>query len=180
MGVGKSTVGPILARFLNFEFVDLDVRIQNRIGMTVPEIFSKKGETFFRDLETQELGQISAGTIPIVIALGGGTLLRAENRERVRDSGVLIYLRASLDVLQKRVRNSDRPLLVGSGKSAERAFANKVESDFQTSNLQILFDARKPFYEEASFWIESEGSPEEVARAILSRLLLNEYSRKDF
>lgn len=110
MTCGKSTVGPILANTLGWAFYDLDDVIEEKEGKSVVEIFKTEGEEYFRNLEKKTL--LNFGTEKkIVIALGGGTISNEENFMIVKNSGVLIYLKASTNMIYNRIKNKiDRPL----------------------------------------------------------------------
>jgi 3-dehydroquinate synthase len=113
-GTGKTTIGETLARNLKLAFVDLDRLIETSAGLSIPEIMEQKGESAFRDLETAELENI-INEKESVIALGGGALLREENRLLAENNGKVILLMGDLKTLLDRL-NSDsnkRPLLAG-------------------------------------------------------------------
>jgi shikimate kinase len=110
MGVGKTTIGRILARQLDYEFFDTDEFIEKATGQTVSTIFAESGEAIFRQLETSTLSQICARTQK-VIATGGGIVLKPENWSYLKH-GVIIWIDVPVDQLQRRLRNdSTRPLL---------------------------------------------------------------------
>ncbi|MEA3020192.1 MAG: shikimate kinase [Actinomycetota bacterium] len=112
MGAGKTTLGRRLARDLGRAFFDSDQQVEARTGRTVREIFETDGEPAFRALESDVLAEALASTSPAVIAAAGGTVLSETNRERMRDAGTVIWLRADPSVLASRVRNgAHRPLL---------------------------------------------------------------------
>lgn len=103
MAAGKSTVGARLAGALRVPFVDLDAALERAAGRTVAEIFEALGEAAFRDLEAAMLTEVLAGP-PSVLAVGGGAMLRASNREAVRRiGGLLVTLDVSPDVARTRV-----------------------------------------------------------------------------
>lgn len=111
MGAGKTTVGRCLAKILDREFVDLDAEIEARCGANIRWIFDVEGEQGFRERETALLREITdrAG---LVVATGGGIVLRSENRELLRKSGQVIYLAVPPRELYERTRNDlHRPLL---------------------------------------------------------------------
>jgi len=112
MGSGKSTTGKRLASQLKWSFVDLDEKIESMEGMNIPAIFSLKGESFFRKLESEALRELQSES-RIVISTGGGTPCFGDNMEFMLESGLTIYLRMTPSGLKRRlVRSSEgRPLL---------------------------------------------------------------------
>lgn len=112
MGAGKTTIGRRLARKLSRPFIDSDQQVEIRTGRTVREIFEAEGEPAFRVLETEALEEALATPSPSVIAAAGGTVLSDVNRERMREAGTVVWLRADPDALARRVRAGvHRPLL---------------------------------------------------------------------
>ena len=113
-GTGKSTIGKLLADNLKLPFIDLDEQIEKNAGMSIPQIMEMQGEPAFRDLETAALKKL-AGEKENVVALGGGALLREENRTFAEANGKVIFLIASIDTLVARLKSdsSKRPLLAG-------------------------------------------------------------------
>lgn len=157
-GTGKSTVGRILAGRVGRPFVDLDERIEAAAGMTIADIFAAEGEPGFRDRESAALLAASA-EMPSVIATGGGAILRAENRERLRRSGRVAWLTAPADDLWARIQADTttaarRPTLAGGG----------------LAEVTKLLAVREPLYRAvADFVAETAGlSPDAVADAILA------------
>lgn len=111
MGVGKTTIGRQLASQLGREFVDLDHAIEARCGVRVATIFDIEGEAGFRRRETALLDEYSRGQ-GLVLATGGGAVLAEDNRRMLRERGCVVYLRAGVDELYRRVaRDRNRPLL---------------------------------------------------------------------
>lgn len=111
MGAGKTAIGTELARRLHVPFTDSDAEIEAAAAMTIPEIFARDGEAFFRDRETQVLARLLGGA-PGVISTGGGAWMRVENRELIGAHGLSVWLNCDLDTLWHRVRQrSNRPLL---------------------------------------------------------------------
>lgn len=149
MGSGKSTIGPILANTLGWDFFDLDIVIQKKENNTVSKIFEEKGEDYFRKLESETLRELSSKENS-VIALGGGTITIKANIEILKKSGKTIYLRISPESAYYRLRNKrDRPVLMKNGavNLGKNEFINKIKH---------LLDSRKEFYEQADFIIDAD------------------------
>lgn len=167
MGAGKSSVGRILARRLNWAFEDLDDRIELREGRTVAEIFRHSGEAGFRRAERaalrQVLQEVQDGTSRI-IALGGGAFVQPANAARLKAAGVpIVFLDAPVEELWQRCQrqasepDAERPLLQGRERFDE------------------LYRARLRSYLKASLRVETGGrSVEEVAEQIVQTLDLEE------
>jgi shikimate kinase/3-dehydroquinate synthase len=153
MGTGKSTVARALAAMMGVAAIDLDARIEQRVGRSVREIFRERGEAEFRVIEAEEAVK-AAMEPPTVIALGGGTVTRDDTRRLLLGSGLLVTLSASPDELVRRVADGQgRPLL-------ESASAREA--------ISALLEARHAAYAECHAAIDTEGiSAEEVAREIL-------------
>ena len=111
MGVGKTTIGRMLARELRLDFVDCDHEIELRCGANIPWIFDVEGEEGFRLRETQVLEDLTQQP-GILLATGGGAVLRSENREYLKHRGIVIHLDSDVDLLVKRTsKDKKRPLL---------------------------------------------------------------------
>jgi shikimate kinase len=112
MGAGKTTVGERCAEYLERDLVDTDDLVVATAGMTVTEIFEQLGEARFRELEREAVRDVCGCPVPLVIACGGGVVVDPVNRERLRASGFVVWLRASTSTLSDRVGDgSTRPLL---------------------------------------------------------------------
>lgn len=149
-GVGKTTIGKILAANLNLPFVDLDAEIERVANATIPEIFAGEGEASFREREERALKSVRETS---VVSLGGGALLRQASRKHVSNEQV-ICLQASLAALTERLQlgADNRPL-------------------FQNNSLKKLLDTRKEHYASFNIQIDTENrSPKESAEAIQNRL----------
>jgi len=110
-GSGKSTLGRQLARRLGKTFVDADTELERKLGVTIPTIFEIEGEAVFRDREESMLAEL-ATLSNVVLATGGGVVIRPANRERLKANGTVVYLHAHPSALRERTRRSrHRPLL---------------------------------------------------------------------
>ena len=111
MGAGKTTLGRALAKRLDKRFVDADHELEARLGVTIPTIFEVEGEAGFRDREEAVIAELTMLT-GIVLSTGGGAVMRAGSRARLRESGTVLYLHARPEVLWQRLRGSrHRPML---------------------------------------------------------------------
>ena len=112
MGSGKTSVGAAAAALLDWSFIDLDSEIERALGVSIPEVFSQKGEEAFRRAELETLRSILDGRSSggVLLALGGGTLIDPEAARVVKDAGVVIYLCVDPATAWRRVAESDRPL----------------------------------------------------------------------
>ena len=111
MGAGKTAIGRSLAQKLGVPFLDCDEEIVTAANMEIPEIFSKFGETFFRDKESRVLGRLLERA-PCIVSTGGGAFIQPQNRDLIAHSATSVWLKADIDLLWSRVQGrSSRPLL---------------------------------------------------------------------
>lgn len=118
-GTGKSTVGALVAQRLGFRFVDLDTEIERQAGRSVPEIFKAEGEEAFRRYEAEALRRLGTEG-NLVVATGGGVVLRPENRRLMAETGLVVCLEARPETITRRLANlaPTRPLLTGPDPAA--------------------------------------------------------------
>jgi shikimate kinase len=148
MGAGKSSIGRRLATRLGMAFVDADAEIEQAANATIPEIFERHGEAYFRDGERRVIQRLLDGQ-PKVLATGGGAYMRPETRAAIKQAGISIWLKADRDLLLARVkrRGVGRPLLAG-GDPAEI--------------IDRLIAERYPVYAEAEIHIQSRDVAHDV------------------
>lgn len=116
MGTGKSTLGAEIARLSQLSFIDLDEEIERKEGVRIAEIFTAFGESYFRRVESELLRNLLTNhRKPIVLATGGGAVLREENRQLMRDHGFIVRTEAARDEIIRRLQHEQerRPLLMG-------------------------------------------------------------------
>ena len=144
-GAGKSTIGTILARKLNLPFVDSDHVIESNVGMSIPKIMEEQGEARLRDFETAALKQI-VNDQESIIALGGGALLRDENRAWIENHGSVILLSADVATLFERLEQDShkRPLLAGDLKSKLAAYLENRADHYASFPLNVHVDGITP------------------------------------
>lgn len=116
-GTGKSSIGALLARRLNFTFIDTDAALEVRAKCRIADLVARQGWSYFRTLERQIVAQIAAADCQVV-ATGGGTLIDEENAQILKARGVVVLLVCDLPILQRRIsRGSNRPSLTGRGSA---------------------------------------------------------------
>ncbi len=157
MAAGKSSIGRSLAKRLNRKFYDSDLEIEKRTGVNVKWIFDLEGEEGFRQRETEVLADLTAYP-NIVLATGGGSVLKSENRDFLSRQGIVIYLKVSVDCqLQRLATDNKRPLLNVPDRPAF---------------LASLWQERERLYQElAHFTVETDGcSIASVTKEIINSL----------
>jgi shikimate kinase len=141
MGAGKSSIGRRLAARLGLSFVDADTEIETAAGMTIPEIFEKHGEPYFRAGEARVIARLLDHG-PQVLATGGGAVMDQRTRDLIHIKGISIWLKADLDVLLKRTkRRGDRPLV---------------------TKMKDLLPVREPVYALADITVQSRDEPHDT------------------
>ncbi|TBX65765.1 shikimate kinase [Flavobacterium silvisoli] len=162
MGVGKTTVAQILAEKLNWEWVDLDKIIESKAQLSIPQIFEKYGEIYFRKLEHELFKEAVQSERQLIISTGGGTPCYANNHLLLNGKGIeSIYLKASIGAIFDRLKTAknNRPLI-----------ANQTDEELKEFIAKNLFD-RSYFYIQATHKVEiDDKSPATVANEILERL----------
>jgi shikimate kinase len=133
MGAGKTHIGKALAAELNLQCIDSDRVIEDKAGMTIPEIFESYGETKFRDSEHRTIIE-TLDAPPCVLSTGGGALMDARTLAVLKDRAIMVWIDAPIDIIWNRVKDSDRPLL-------QKPDARTV--------LENLIEQRTPLYAQA-------------------------------
>ena len=158
MGSGKTAVGSALARLLAVSFLDSDAEIVQASNMTIPEIFERDGEAFFREKESQVIERLLESERGI-LSTGGGAFMSASNREMISRLGVSVWLRADMELLWSRVRHkTTRPLL-------------QTNDPYKT--LREIGAAREPIYAMADLTVDADPnySIDEMAQKVIGVLL---------
>jgi len=157
MGAGKSTIGQRLAARLRLPFVDCDREIERAANLSIPEIFERFGESYFRDGERRVIARLM-GEAPAVIATGGGAFMNERTRSLILGSGYAIWLDADIDMLVERTarRPGQRPLLVNGDPHAV---------------LASLAAARNPTYALAHLHIRNQTTRHDTAVEMIVKAL---------
>ena len=143
-GGGKSTIGRHLARRLSRDFVDSDTAIERRLGCSIRDYFEREGEAQFRDIEQQVIAELSCER-NMVLATGGGAVLRDANRELLKRSAVVVYLRSTPEDLYRRLRHdSKRPLLQVSDPLARLREMHAIRDPLYREIAQFSIDTGRP------------------------------------
>lgn len=158
MGAGKTAVGRAMAAKLGVPFLDSDAEIEAAANLSVPEIFQRDGEAFFRKRETEVIARL-LDTERGILSTGGGAFLAAGNRTMISERGVSVWLNADVELLWNRVKHKDtRPLLRTADPKA---------------TLTSLHDARVPFYSQADVHVACDAalSIDQMAERVIGALL---------
>ncbi len=165
MTSGKSTIGPILANVLGWEFNDLDRVIEELEEISVVDIFKEKGEEYFRDLEHTLLQKFS-NSKNLILSLGGGTIAFERNLEILKKSGKVVYLKSSPEMIYKRIKNKiDRPIFRDLVLSE-----NPKPEDF-IERINKFLKEREPYYLTADICIDTDKTSIGVTVDKLAKIL---------
>ncbi len=160
MGSGKSTIGKLLAEYLNWNFIDLDTLIEQTQKKTIPLIFEQEGENSFRKYETRAIQQIKTKN-KIVIATGGGAPCYNNNMEEMNKTGITVYLKLDANKLSERLCpiKDSRPLI-----------ANKTKTDL-LDFINYKLPQRETIYNKANIIADAEtASPQSIISSIKTYL----------
>jgi len=153
MGTGKTEVGKELSRLLSMRLIDVDYEIEQAEAMSIKDIFLEKGESYFREIEAEIIRKY-AEEKKLIIATGGGAVLREENLAALRKNGAIFCLTARPEtILDRTSRNDGRPLLQG---------------DERMEKIRNLLSGRGPLYDQAGIMIDTENkTPLQIAEEIV-------------
>jgi len=159
MGTGKSTIGREVAKKIKIKFVDLDKIIEDNEGQSIVELFKKKGEKYFRDIEEKTFFSLDSSK-QIILATGGGAFLNKKIREDILKSYISIWLNASIETLVKRVsyNANKRPL---------------INVDNITDSIKTLKKLRDPIYKKANFEINCD----QFVRDVIIKKVISFYEK---
>ena len=154
MGAGKTTIGRQLAKALKLPFYDSDKAIEETTGVDIPTIFEFEGEEGFRDREQKMIRQLTQ-IQGIVLATGGGAVLREESRRLLKENGFVVYLHCSVDrILERTKRDTQRPLL---------------QTENPRARLEQLFAQREPLYFACADYVVDTGIMQ--SKAVVKNIL---------
>ncbi|CAH2212947.1 shikimate kinase [Tepidibacter aestuarii] len=143
MATGKSSVAKLLSKKLNMEIIDTDIYIEQKENMSISEIFNKKGEEYFRDLEKQSL-EILSNKKNIILSTGGGIISNDQNIELLRKIGKVVWLKARTDTIIRNLKKSKikRPLLMVENKEQkiESLLKSRLDKYSRCSHFEIDID----------------------------------------
>ena len=149
MASGKSTIGAMLANTLGWKFIDLDEEIEKKEKRKITQIFGDEGEDYFRQRETEILRKIIVED-RLIISLGGGTLIKAENRNYIKKTGKVIFLKTSPKVVYERLKNNkDRPVLLKNGEE-------QLDQETYMKRIETLMKKRNSSYSHADFTFNTD------------------------
>lgn len=163
MGCGKTSVGQALSFRLKWDFLDTDAMIEKKEGMSIPKIFSEKGESYFRQAET-DIAHVIAKRRNAVVSTGGGFLMKPDTRQAffsnaapADNTTAIVFLDCSFEVCYQRIRNSSRPLVVNNSKE----------------DLQKIFEQRAAIYRSVSTTqVGNDGLISEAVDEILKQVVI--------
>ena len=158
-GCGKSGVGKLLSELLDRDLIDTDIAIETSEGKTIAEIFAEVGEQGFRDLESNQIANLDSLEESAIISLGGGAILRPENRRCIRNLGKTVWLQATPETIFERISNDETT------QSRRPKLSNLSDRD----EIRSILEMRVPWYKEvADLAVSTDGvSMERVAKTIV-------------
>jgi shikimate kinase len=163
-GTGKTTVAQKLANRLEIPVFDSDIEIERHTGKSIAEIFAQDGESAFRDLEESVIAEILDQSMPLVLATGGGVILRSSTRERLRQSGRVIWLTATPETILYRITND----------AASQTMRPNLTSLPMHEEIIAVLEERKPLYTETAHVIL--GTDTFTADEIVETILADDFS----
>jgi shikimate kinase len=164
-GVGKTTVGKMLAKKIISEFIDADEIIEKRHGFKINEMFERRAESLFRMLESDVINEICK-LDSRVIAIGGGAILKYKNVKNIKRKGVIFLLEASVNKIYERIIKDDK---------ANKQKRDRLSGDELLQVIKDLYDFRRPYYQRACDHVIDTSAipPDTVLEKILDYLRLN-------
>ena len=154
MGAGKTTVARELAKMIGYDYIDLDIRIEEAEGMSTSQIFRQSGEGYFRQLEREHIENLADLQQNLIISLGGGSIIEEDNRNLIKSHSTLIYLKVPFEECYGRIINSDRPIV--SARTKEE--------------LEKHYNARLSAYEDSDYVVDGTDIVSDVAKNIINLL----------
>lgn len=153
MASGKTTIGSVLADVMSWKFYDTDAVVEKEAGLTIPDIFKRHGESWFRRLEASVLARLCTGGSRMVVATGGGLPVFEGNLAMMKESGMVVFLSSSINVILERLRRD--------AEASSRPLARTEQQ------LRELYEERMPWYRQAHLSVDVDGrTPFDVALEI--------------
>jgi shikimate kinase len=148
MGSGKTTVGLFLSKELSYPFIDLDDYIEEKEGKKITEIFSDKGEDYFRERESFYLNEVIDNYEKVIISTGGGIILREKNRKLLKEKSFVIYLYGDFDTLLNRLQKDEefkkRPILKRDMKEVKEIYEMRQKYYRETAHMILDTEGKDP------------------------------------
>ena len=165
-GSGKSTLGKKLAKELKIKFIDLDSFIEKKENCSISDIFKYEGETYFRNVESTYLKEVTEINESCLVSLGGGTPCFNNNMDLILASGISVYIKANEKILLNRLENA---------KSQRPLFWGLTKTEIETKLTQLITN-RSPFYEKANIVINAANLNEKAIAGIIREFKKNQAS----
>jgi shikimate kinase len=139
MGSGKTSIGRLVAKYLDWPFLDADAVLVERVGCSISDMFSERGEQWFRNTESDVLAELALSPVPSVLSVGGGAVLRQSNRDVLRRTSLVVWLRATPETLIERIgAQPGRPLLAEDPEGRIRRLTEERSAVYRDGAHEVI------------------------------------------